>query len=277
MTAITQHSAVGISYLRCDGGGGIPVVLLHGIGSNAHSFEPLMAALDSRHYPTLAWHAPGYGDSQLLPVGWPDASDYAAALKRLLAHLEISRCVLVGHSLGCLVAARYAIVAPAQIAALFLISPALGYRAKKGDLIPFKVGERIEELDRLGAKKFAAKRAPALLADPSARPEVLQAVERAMAAVNRSGHFQAALLLASGRLLDDAANIEVPAAVIRGGNDRVTPPENGHFVFAALQASSPRRGFRIIENAGHAICQEQPAEVAQTIVQFIEAKADAHA
>jgi pimeloyl-ACP methyl ester carboxylesterase len=277
MTAIVQGSAEGLSYLRCDGGGGTPVVLLHGIGSNAHSFEPLMAALDGHHYPTLAWNAPGYGDSQLLPVGWPDASDYAAALKRLLAHLDISRCILVGHSLGCLIAARYAIVAPAQIAALFLISPALGYGAKKGDLIPFKVGERIEELDRLGPEKFAKKRAWTLLADGSTRTDVLQAVERAMAAVNRSGHFQAALLLASGRLLDDAANIEVPAAVIRGGLDRVTPPQNGHFVFAALQASSPRRGFRNIENAGHAICQEQPAEVAQTMVQFIEAKADAHA
>jgi len=276
MTAIVQRSANGLSYLSCDGSGPMPVVLLHGIGSNAHSFEPLMAALDGR-YPTLAWHAPGYGDSQPLAVEWPDASDYAAALKRLLAHLEITRCVLVGHSLGSLMAARYALVTPERVAALFLISPALGYSTKEGAALPPPVAARIEELDRLGAEKFAAKRAPGLLADPSAHPDILRAVERAMAAVRRPGYDQAARLLAVGRLLDDAAKIEVPSAVVIGSDDRVTPTGNGHFAFAALQAYSPRRAFRIIASSGHAVCQEQPAEVARTIVEFIEAKADAHA
>ena len=40
MTTIVRHSAEGLSYLSCDGGGDVPLVLLHGIGSNAHSFEP---------------------------------------------------------------------------------------------------------------------------------------------------------------------------------------------------------------------------------------------
>jgi pimeloyl-ACP methyl ester carboxylesterase len=135
MTGIVPGSANGLSYLRCDGRGALPVVLLHGIGSNADSFEPLMAAMDGS-YPTLAWNAPGYGDSAPLAVEWPDASDYAAALNRLLAHLQIARCVLVGHSLGNLIAARYAVAAPEQVAALILISPALGYGAKKGAALP---------------------------------------------------------------------------------------------------------------------------------------------
>jgi pimeloyl-ACP methyl ester carboxylesterase len=276
MTAIVERSANGLSYLCCDGSGAMPMVLLHGIGSNASSFEPLMAALDG-HYPSLAWHAPGYGDSEPLAAEWPDASDYAAALDRLLAHLAITRCVLVGHSLGSLVAARYAVEAPARIAALILISPAVGYRAKRGGALPPEVAKRIEELDRLGAEKFAAKRAWSLLADPKARPDVLRAVERAMAAVRRPGYDQAARLLATSRLFDDAAKIQVPAAVITGSSDHVTPPENGHFVFAALQRSAPRRAFRIIANAGHAVCQEQPGEVVRVIAQFVEAKADAHA
>ena len=58
MTAIVQRSAEGLSYLVCESAGPMPVVLLHGIGSNARSFEPLMASLDGS-YPTLAWDAPG--------------------------------------------------------------------------------------------------------------------------------------------------------------------------------------------------------------------------
>src|SRR5688500_7906898 len=111
MTTPKQHVAVGLSYIACDGNGGLPVVILHGIRSNAQSFVPLMQVLDGSHR-TLAWNAPGYGESQPLATDWPDAGDYATALDRLLAHLEVSRCILVGHSLGTLIAAKFALVSP---------------------------------------------------------------------------------------------------------------------------------------------------------------------
>ena len=44
---------------------------------------------------------------------------------------------------------------------------------------------RIEQLDKLGHKNFAAARAPKLVADPEAQPHVLHSVERVMAAVRR--------------------------------------------------------------------------------------------
>jgi pimeloyl-ACP methyl ester carboxylesterase len=275
MTTIVQNSAEGLSYLSCAGSGDTPLVLLHGLGSNAHSFEPLMRALASR-YPSLAWDAPGYGDSKPLAVAWPDASDYANALERLLARLDVRRCIVLGHSLGCLIAARYAVIAPARVAALVLISPALGYFADRGGALPPGVAARLEDLDRLGPQAFAAKRAPGLLADPAAQPDVLAAVERAMAAVRRPGYDQAARVLASGRLFDDAATIVVPAAVITAAEDRITPPDSGHLAFAALHASQ-RPFFRIVKNAGHAVCQERPEEVARVIAEFIEADAEVHA
>jgi pimeloyl-ACP methyl ester carboxylesterase len=276
MTTITRHSAAGISYLRCEGGGPMPMVLLHGIGSNAHSFEPLMKALDGI-YPTLAWDAPGYGDSKPLKLQWPDASRYAAALDRLLTRLKISRCVLVGHSLGCLIAARYALIAKDKVAALALISPAAGYASPPGCTLPPPIAKRLEDLDRLGPEQFAAKRAWKLLADGSDRPDVLQAVERAMAAVRRPGYDQAARLLATGNLLRDAAQIEMPAAVIKGKLDYATFFLNAHAVYQHLEKSSPRTFFRVIDDAGHAICQEQPAEVARVLVEFVEDKVASHA
>jgi pimeloyl-ACP methyl ester carboxylesterase len=276
MTAITRHSAAGISYLRCDGGGPMPIVLLHGIGSNAHSFEPLMTALDGS-YPTLAWDAPGYGESKPLRVQWPDASRYAEALDRLIARLKITRFILVGHSLGCLMAARYAVMKKEKLAALVLISPATGYHSPPGCTLPPSVAKRIEELDRLGPEKFAAKRAWALLADGSQRADVLEAVRSAMAAVRRPGYDQAARLLATGFIFDDAGKIEVPAAVIKGKKDYATTFWNAHFVYNYVQRISPRYYFRIIDDAGHAVCQEQPAEVARLIVDFVEERVVADA
>ena len=274
MIPISYHSAAGLSYLACDGEG-MPVVLLHGIGSNAQSYVPLMQALAGR-YPTLAWDAPGYGSSQELSQDWPDASDYAAALDRLLERVRISRCVVAGHSLGALIAARYAVTARDRVAALVLISPALGYESEKGAPLPAGVARRIEELDRLGAEGFAAARSPGLLADPAGHPDILQAVERAMAAVRRPGYDQAARLLAVGRLIDDAAEVEVPTAVLVGTQDRITPPAHVRRAFDALPEPQRHR-YREFDNAGHAICQEQPAAVAQAIGELIESRANADA
>jgi pimeloyl-ACP methyl ester carboxylesterase len=274
MTAVMQGNGVGLSYLRSDSGKGIPIVLLHGIGSNARSFEPLMRELG---HPAIAWNAPGYGESEPLTQEWPDASDYAAALQRLLVDLRMKQCAVLGHSLGALIAARYAVLFAGEVAALFLISPARGYRSQQGAPLPPPVAKRIEELDELGPEEFASKRAPGLLADPAANASVLRAVERAMAAVRRPGYDQAARLLAGGRLIEDAERIQLPAAVVVASDDRITPPESGHVVFGALQTSSRRCAFKTIANAGHAVCQEKPAEVAQFIAEFLGSEALAHA
>ena len=108
-------------------GAGTPVshVLLHGIGSASASWAyQLAAAAASPAHQVLAWDAPGYGAST--PVGplEPQASDYAA---RLWAWLDALSChspvVLVGHSLGALMAASAAQAQPGRVAGLLLLSP----------------------------------------------------------------------------------------------------------------------------------------------------------
>jgi pimeloyl-ACP methyl ester carboxylesterase len=280
MTAITQHRIGGIGYLACSVNRAIPhalpLVLLHGIGSNADCFRPLMQALASP-YACFAWNAPGYMDSEPLTADWPDASDYAAALNGLLDRLAVGRCVLLGHSLGTLIAARFALLEAKRVAALFLVSPALGYGTRKGEPLPRPVAARLEGLDQLGAEAFAAQRAPSLLADPDASLDVLRSVRAAMAAVRRPGYDQAARLLAGGRLLDDAAKLAVPVAVLTGVQDRITPPEHARRVYAALTGERERHAYGEIPGAGHAVCQEKPQETARLIGQFVERNATAHA
>src|SRR3977135_916186 len=65
--------------------------------------------------------------------------------------------------------------------------------------------------------------APTLLADRPGQPDVRQAVASAMAAVRRPGYDQAARMLAGGRLLEDAAKIDVPTAVLVGSKTTSTP------------------------------------------------------
>lgn len=253
----------------------MPIVLLHGIGSRAHSFVPLMEALDTR-FSAVAWDAPGYGDSTPLVAEWPDASDYAAALSRLLVHLNISRCVLLGQSLGALIAARLALVSPNRVLKLILTSPAQGYGSEKSAPLPPAAAGRLDDLDSLGPERFAEKRAPGLVGDPAAQPDIVQKVERDMATVRRPGYEQATRMLAGGRLLEDAAKLSVPTAILVGAQDRVTPPANVRNVFEALPASA-RLAYREFAGAGHAVCLEQPVEVAQAISSIVESRVATHA
>ena len=82
-------------------------------------------------------------------------------------------------------------------------------------------------------------------------------------------------MLAGGRMLDDAAQIDVPTAVFIGSKDTITPP-SARRVFEALRPSA-REAFEEFAGAGHAICQEQPAAVARAITAIVGHKAAAYA
>jgi len=102
------------------------LVLLHGIGSAGRSFEHQINAFSPR-FKVLAWDAPGYGGSTELPVDHPTASDYAIELVKLLDERGIKRCHLLGHSLGCLIAARFMAIRPDRVQTLTLCSVATGH------------------------------------------------------------------------------------------------------------------------------------------------------
>ncbi len=263
----TPGYAAGISFLRRPGRGhGLPLVLLHGIGSNAGSYKGLMAALPPA-LDVIAWNAPGYATSQPLAAASPAPRDYAAALARLLDALGITRIVLAGHSLGCLFAASFAATYPARVAELALLSPALGYKVAPGAALPPAVQARIDEINEMGPEAFAAKRAARLVYEPERKPQVLVGVRDAMAAVNPAGYAQAVRALGAGDLLADAARIDAPTLVAVGAQDVITPPANARAAYDALTHGA---GYHEIPHAGHALPQEDPVAVADLLNELIE-------
>jgi pimeloyl-ACP methyl ester carboxylesterase len=116
----------------------------------------------------VAWDAPGYGESTDLPMEHPTAGDYADALAAFLDELGIRACHLLGHSLGCLMAARFAATRPERVLSLTLCSIAAGRptcRRERQKLLD----QRIGDLAALGPQGMAEKRAPRLLG-PAASP-----------------------------------------------------------------------------------------------------------
>lgn len=261
---IERGEAAGLEFLRRPGSSAGTLVLLHGIGSNARSFEPLMSALGVAG-PSLAWNAPGYGDSRPLSVPSPTPRHYADALKAMLDQLEIASATIVGHSLGCLFAASFTATYPERVRAVALLSPALGYRVAAGAPLPATVQSRIDEIESLGPTAFAAKRATRLVGEPERHPHVVEAVRSAMAQVKPAGYVQAVRALGAGDLLADIARITVPALVAVGSNDVITPPDNARTACAAFPRTAV---FHEVAGAGHAMPQEQPGVVAHLLSQL---------
>lgn len=202
-------------------------VLLHGIGSGSASWVEQLLAADDRHdLKVLAWDAPGYGDSTPVSPASPLASDYAARLWDWLDALDVHNpVVLVGHSLGCLVAACAAALQPMRIQRLVLLAPARGY----GDAAPNerqdKLQSRLATLQRLGPEGMAAARAGAMLSG-SATAEQIEAVRQTMSQVRVPGYTQASHLLANGVLGRDLARWQGPVTVASGAADVITPPQS---------------------------------------------------
>jgi pimeloyl-ACP methyl ester carboxylesterase len=263
----SRATAAGIDFLRRAGNTDAPsLVLLHGIGSNASSFVPLMAALPD-DIDIVAWNAPGYAASRALDPAQPSPRDYAAALLRLLDVLAIDRILLCGHSLGALFAASFAASHASRVGALALVSPALGYGIAPGGALPPSVQARIDEVQALDLDSFAAKRAPRLVHAPDGKPQIVAAVRDAMAAVNPSGYVQAVHALGAGDLLGDANAITAPTSVAVGAEDVITPAANARKAYDALPNAV---GFHEIAGAGHALPQENPAAMAAVLAELVE-------
>jgi pimeloyl-ACP methyl ester carboxylesterase len=109
-----------LAYTRT--GAGAPLVLLHGIGSSRHAWDPVIPALAGR-FDVIAADLPGFGDSGPLPPGVePRPAALAAAVAGLLDDLGITAAHLAGNSLGGWVALELAGLRP--VASLALLSPA---------------------------------------------------------------------------------------------------------------------------------------------------------
>jgi pimeloyl-ACP methyl ester carboxylesterase len=251
------------SYL--EQGRGPAVVLLHGIGSAGRSFDRQLAALSNDHR-AIAWDAPGYAGSSRLPANHPTANDYAEALAALLDALGVARCHLLGHSLGCLMAARYAAKHPERVLSLSLCSIAAGHAdlaaAERSKLLD----QRLGDLAELGPRGMAEKRAPRLLG-PNAAPDALDRLIDTLSGVDPEGYGQAARMLSTADIKADVRRLPaaLPGEIIYGDSDIITPPKR-NLEIAALW---PQATVHVLPGVGHALYLEQPDAFNAILTKFV--------
>ncbi len=85
-----------ISYV--DEGTGSPIMLVHGFAEDAKVWRAQIDCL-AAHYRVLAPDLPGSGNSLYNPL-FTTITDFAGAMQALLEHENITRCIMLGHSMG---------------------------------------------------------------------------------------------------------------------------------------------------------------------------------
>ncbi|REE07569.1 pimeloyl-ACP methyl ester carboxylesterase [Paraburkholderia sp. BL27I4N3] len=239
----------------------LPVVLLHGIGSGAASWVRQLDALGASRR-VLAWDAPGYGVSTPVHGASPAAADYAGSLNAWLEALNIERCVLVGHSLGAIVAGAFARAAPGRIAGLLLISPAGGYGSSPAATRESRRDARLGMLAELGPAGLAEQRSGNMLS-PFANEDARAWVRWNMARIVPAGYAQATHLLANADLASELEGFCGHIKVAVGANDAVTPPTECQRIAVAAHVE-----LQVIAQAGHAGYVEAPGSYSTLIESF---------
>jgi 3-oxoadipate enol-lactonase len=234
-----------------EAGDGPLLVCLHGIGSSARSFAPQLSGLDGE-LRVVAWDAPGYGESP--PVEASGIAAYGDEVAELIQSYH-EPAVLLGVSWGGVIAIDVALRHRELVAGMVLVSASRGSGRSKASAAAMV--QRVEELDRLGVRAFAERRAPALLS-PSAAPELSAEVVRTMSAsLHPEGHRRAADVMGTTDHSDSLARVDVPTLIICGSEDPVTGVPEGEALARGIRDST----LVVLRGVGHLANQEAATAV----------------
>lgn len=213
---------VPLLFVAGDSGAGTPVVMIHGIASSSVTFERLVPLVEP-HHRVISIDLLGFGESPAPADAEYTIDEHAAALARTLRSLKLGRqFVLVGHSMGALIASRYVATHPRRVSKLILVSPPIylptnavgdpGDRAAMG--LYFRAYEFLRE------NKDFTMRAAASLARLSPIKNLFEVSERNWRAfvlsLKNSIETQTAL--------SDLAAVRVPVALVYGSLDPFIAP-----------------------------------------------------
>ena len=108
-----------LHYLDWGAEGKQPLLMLHGIGRTAHSFDHIAPHFNG-DYHVMAVDLPGHGDSDWHPQGAYLVEDHVRSIEGMIEQLELRDIVITGNSTGGRVAQVYAGLHPDRVSKLLV-------------------------------------------------------------------------------------------------------------------------------------------------------------
>lgn len=259
-------------------GSGPVILLIHGIGDNSTTWEPVHAKLAQR-FTVIAVDLLGHGQSDK-PRADYSAAAYANGMRDLLSVLDIERVTVVGHSLGGGVAMQFAYQFPQLVERLVLVGA--GGITKDVNLVlrlaSLPLGGEALALLRLPlvlpAVQIAGRAAGWLLGSTALGrdlPDVLRILADLPEPTASSAFTRTLRAVVDWRgqmvtVLDRCYLMEsLPVQIIWGTDDVVVPVSHARMAHAAMPGSR----LEIFERSGHFPFHDDPDRFIEVVEQFI--------
>ncbi|MFE0464900.1 alpha/beta fold hydrolase [Kitasatospora sp. NPDC058965] len=238
--------------LRDSGGPGTALLLLHAFPLNAAMWRgQLDGSLGQAR--VLAPDLPGFG-AAAAPQGEPSLDAWADALAALLDRLGLARAVVGGLSMGGYLAMAFARRHGERVAGLLLADTKASTDAPAALANRERIAAAV--LARQSVSLLLEERTEASLLGPEAGEELAAEVRELIAAASPAGVAWAQRAMAGRQAgFETLAHLRVPAAVVVGQDDRLTPVPDAEELADAL----PDAELTVIPGAGHLAALEAPA------------------
>jgi pimeloyl-ACP methyl ester carboxylesterase len=253
---------VGVSLLHAleQAGSAPAVVCLHGWCQSSAYWAPTLERLAAAGVHGLAPDLPGFGASAGLP-GPYTMEGLADALARLLDERRLAQVVLVGGSMGGVVAQHLMLRHPGRARRLLLVATG----AATAD--PVAALARADALaDAAWDKALIAQAVRAFFHYPPPAAELDRYCEIALMA-SQAAAVEAARSNARSRTMERLDAIEIPTLIVQGRHDQVRTPEHGKLMQERIKGAR----LEIIERAGHTPQLEDPAAFHGIALPFLTA------
>ncbi|GHJ39039.1 alpha/beta fold hydrolase [Streptomyces sp. TS71-3] len=240
-------------------GQGSPVVLIHGLGGATTFYDPQVAALAEDHT-VLRYDLSGHGRSPR--AGVPSIEGWADELLALLDAEGIEETAVVAHSMGTLVASRFAAAHPGRVTRLALLGPlrAQGEKAKAATRARART-VREGGMSAVADTIVSVATSPATRAE---RPLAAALVRELLLGQDAEGYALACEALAAAEE-PDFAGIKAPVLLLTGSEDKTSPVALNDEIGSLLARASRR----VIEQIGHWHALEAPHDVTSALKEFL--------
>jgi pimeloyl-ACP methyl ester carboxylesterase len=229
-----------------------PVVLIHGAGGHHLHWPHQLRRLADQH--VLAPDLPGHGKSGGL--GQQSVEVYARAVIEWLRGLNLRQVIVVGHSMGGAIAQHLALAFPEAVRGLVLVG--------SGARLPVNA----DILDRVSRPETFPAGVDLIINwsyAEAANPRLKAQVREAMLETRSSALHNDLLACQSFDSRARLKEIEQPALVVVGAEDRMTPVRLSEELHAGLAHAE----LHIVPAAGHMVALEKPEDCARHVRAFI--------
>jgi pimeloyl-ACP methyl ester carboxylesterase len=239
-----------------------PLVLVHGIGADGRMFAPVVERLADTAR-AIVWDLPGYRGKRL--DGALTFPGLAATLAADLDALGIERAVVLGHSIGGMVAQELAATRPHRLRALVLSATTSVFGSRDGSFQREFVKARLAPLDaRRSMAEMAAEVTPRLVGSRAAAEAAPEAV-RLMSEVPDATFRAAVACLVTFNRRAEAGRIGVPTLLIAGEEDTNAPLKT----MSRMAEAIPGARLEVLRGIGHLAPLECPDRYADIVRRFL--------